>query len=218
MQNVVDAVRKHTDLVPEIALVLGSGLGDLAEAAEDAVTIPTTDLPGYPASTVAGHQGRLVFGRLEGRAVVFVQGRVHLYEGHATAATVFPVRLVHALGARRLLVTNAAGGINASFKPGTLMFITDHINLSFQNPLVGPDPGDGPRFPDMTEAYSKRVRDLALVAAGRERIDLHEGVYAAVLGPSYETPAEIRFLRTAGADLVGMPTVVPATTGDANAR
>ena len=207
LQLALDAVRARTDLVPETALVLGSGLGALADAADDALTISTTDLPGYPRSTVAGHAGRLVFGRLEGRPVLFVQGRVHAYEGHALADVTLPVRLAHALGVRRLLVTNAAGGINPSFQPGTLMFIDDHVNVAFHSPLAGPELYGGPRFQDQSAPYDRAWLDAAEQLALREGIRTRRGVYAWVAGPSYETPAEIRMLRLFGADAVGMSTV-----------
>ena len=209
----VRAVREHTDLEPELALVLGSGLGSLAEAAEDAVVVQAADIPGYPQSTVAGHRGRLVFGRLGERPVVFVQGRVHAYEGHAIRAVTFPIRLVHALGARRLLLTNAAGGIHWHFRPGLLMFIEDHINLAFLSPLAGPDTGDGPRFPDMSAPYDPEWLDRAQALALEAGIATQRGTYLWTLGPSYETPAEIRFYRHIGADAVGMSTVPEAIEG-----
>ena len=192
---------------PEVALVLGSGLGDLAEAAEDAVAVAAHTLPGYPASTVAGHQGRLVFGRLEGRGVVFVQGRLHLYEGHPMRAVTFPIRLVHALGARSVLVTNAAGGINPLFRPGTIMFITDHLNLSFASPLAGPNRDGGPRFPDMSAPYDPAWLERAERVALQLGIDTRRGTYLWTHGPSYETKAEIRAFARLGADAVGMSTV-----------
>lgn len=208
--DVKRAVRVLTERgvpTPELALVLGSGLGDLAEAAQDAVVVSAAEVPGYPQSTVSGHHGRLVFGRLGGRTVVFVQGRVHLYEGHPVRAVTFPVRLVHALGAERLLLTNAAGGINRQFEPGTLMFIEDHINFAFSSPLSGPNVDDGPRFPDMSAPY-----DLDWLAAARQvaldhGIATQQGVYLWTRGPSYETPAEIRVFQHLGADAVGMSTV-----------
>lgn len=203
----VAAVRLQTDLVPDMALVLGSGLGALADVAEDAVVIPTPEIPGYPRSTVPGHAGRLVFGRLEGRAVVFVQGRVHLYEGHDHRAVAFPIRLAHALGVQRLLVTNAAGGINPHFAPGTLMFITDHINFAFANPLAGPHDGAGPRFPDMSAPYDPDWLDRAERVALDAGLATRRGVYAWVSGPSYETKAEVQALGRMGADAVGMSTV-----------
>ncbi|MFN3596583.1 MAG: purine-nucleoside phosphorylase [Rubricoccaceae bacterium] len=201
------AVRARTDLVPALALVLGSGLGALADEVENAVAIPTADVPHYPRSTVQGHAGRLVLGHLAGRPVLVVQGRVHLYEGHDARAVTFPVRLAHALGARGLVLTNAAGGIDPSFTPGTLMLITDHINLAWANPLAGPVGEGQPRFPDVSEAYSAAWRAQAKAIALRLRIPFREGVYIWTAGPSYETPAEIQFFRRIGADAVGMSTV-----------
>ncbi|HEX8386781.1 MAG TPA: purine-nucleoside phosphorylase [Rubricoccaceae bacterium] len=201
------AIRRHTDLVPDLALVLGSGLGALADEVEEAVVVPTSEVPGYPVSTVAGHAGRLVFGRLAGRPVVVVQGRVHVYEGYGPRAVGFPVRLAHALGARGLVLTNAAGGINPAFGPGTLMLITDHLNLTSVSPLTGPvGPGET-RFPDLSDPYARAWRDRALAAAARLQVPLREGVYAFTTGPSYETPAEIRYFARAGGDAVGMSTV-----------
>ena len=207
VQDAVRVIRRQEARVPEVALVLGSGLGSLADLADDPLVIPTPDLPGYPHSTVSGHRGRLVFGRLEGRDVVVVQGRVHFYEGHDIRAVTFPIRLVHALGARRLLVTNAAGGINPGFAPGTLMFITDHINLAFANPLVGPNVDGGPRFPDMSAPYDPDWLDQAERVALRHGIATRRGVYVWTQGPSYETKAEIKLFARLGADVVGMSTV-----------
>jgi purine-nucleoside phosphorylase len=207
VQAALRVIRACETRVPALALVLGSGLGDLAHAAEEAQAIPAQDLPGYPASTVAGHQGRLVFGRMEGQEVVFLQGRVHRYEGHPIRAVTFPIRLLHALGIRRLLVTNAAGGINRSFVPGTLMFITDHINFSFANPLSGPNEDGGPRFPDMSAPYDPAWRDQAEQVARTLGIAIRRGVYLGVQGPSYETKAEVRAFERLGADAVGMSTV-----------
>lgn len=207
VQDAARAVRDRDARVPEMALVLGSGLGSLADLVEDPTLIATHDLKGYPRSTVAGHNGRLVIGQLEGRDVVFVQGRVHLYEGHPVAAVAFPVRLVHALGVRKLLVTNAAGGINPAFTPGTLMFITDHINAAFANPLVGPNMDGGPRFPDMSAPYDPDWLDRAEHLALQQGIATRRGVYLWTLGPSYETKAEIKYFARLGADVVGMSTV-----------
>ena len=192
---------------PEIALILGSGLGSLAEAVENGVTIPTSDLAGYPISTTPGHQGRLVFGSLEGKNIVVVQGRVHVYEGYDAREAAFPVRLVHALGARKLLVTNAAGGINKSFTPGTLMFITDHINLAFESPLEGSNTDGGPRFTDLSNAYDANWIDQAERLALDAGVATRRGVYLWTMGPSYETKAEINYYRMIGADAVGMSTV-----------
>ena len=207
VSDALAAIRRHTDLVPDLALVLGSGLGALADEVEDAVVVPTAEVPGYPVSTGAGHAGRLVFGRLAGRPVVVVQGRVHVYEGYGPRAVGFPVRLAHALGARGLVLTNAAGGINPAYGPGTLMLITDHLNLTSVSPLTGPvGPGET-RFPDLSDPYLATWRASALAAAARLRIPLREGVYAFTTGPSYETPAEIRYFARAGGDAVGMSTV-----------
>ena len=206
----VDAVRARSALVPELALVLGSGLGALADEVEDATVLPTSDVPGYPASTVQGHAGRLVLGTLAGRPVLVVQGRVHLYEGHAPRTLGFPVRLAHALGARGLVLTNAAGGIRRDFAPGTLMLISDHINLAGANPLIGP-PGPGEaRFPDLSNPYDESWRASARNIALTHGISYREGVYLWTAGPSYETPAEIRFFERIGADAVGMSTVPEA--------
>ena len=204
------AVRARTDLEPELALVLGSGLGELADDVQDATTISTADVPYYPASTVPGHAGRLVFGTLSDRPVLVIQGRVHFYEGHSARALGFPVRLAKALGARGLVLTNAAGGVNPDFGPGTLMLITDHLNLSFANPLAGPvGEGEG-RFPDLSNPYDKGWREQAGNIALTNRIAYREGVYVWTGGPSYETPAEIRYFARAGADAVGMSTVPEA--------
>lgn len=203
------AVRGKSSFKPDLALVLGSGLGALADDVLDAVAIPYGEIPDFPVSTAPGHAGRLILGTLAGRAVAVMSGRVHLYEGYTAQQVAFPIRLLSALGAEALLVTNAAGGINTAFRPGTLMLITDHINLTGQNPLTGPnDRRLGVRFPDMTEAYSPRLQALAREAAQVEGIDLAEGVYLGLRGPSYETPAEIRMARGLGADAVGMSTVM----------
>ena len=207
VQEALAVIREQETRTPRLALVLGSGLGALADTAEDAYAIETTSLPGYPHSTVAGHKGRLVFGRLEGTDVVFIQGRVHLYEGHPVRGVTFPIRLVHALGARRILVTNAAGGINGLFHPGMLMFITDHINFAFANPLQGPNVDGGPRFPDMSAPYDPAWTDAAEAVALKLGIGPQRGVYLWTLGPSYETKAEIQVFRRLGADAVGMSTV-----------
>ena len=191
-----------------IAIVLGSGLGDFADEVADPVKISFTDIPHFSRSTAVGHAGQLVLGKIAGCPVVVMQGRVHLYEGYPASRVAFPIRVFARLGARAAILTNAAGGINLDYGPGSLVVIKDHINLQGQNPLVGPeDPRLGLRFIDMTEAYSRSYRRLALAAAKRIGIAVPEGVYAGLLGPSYETPAEIRFLRAIGADLVGMSTV-----------
>jgi purine-nucleoside phosphorylase len=191
-----------------VVIVLGSGLGGFADEMTDAVRISYNDIPHFARSTAVGHAGQLVLGNIGAWPVVVMQGRVHLYEGYPVHSVVFPMRVFSRMGVRAAILTNAAGGINLEYGQGRLVVIKDHINLQGQNPLVGPeDPNLGLRFIDMTEAYSKSYRQIALEAGKRLGIPLAEGVYAAVLGPSYETPAEIRFLRTIGADLVGMSTV-----------
>src|SRR5215472_4496436 len=201
-------VSTKTTLRPAIAIVLGSGLGDFADDVADPVKIGFTDIPHFSHSTAVGHAGQLVVGKIAGRPVVVMQGRVHLYEGYPASRVAFPIRVFARLGTRAAILTNAAGGINLDYGQGSLVVIKDHINLQGQNPLVGAeDPRLGLRFIDMTEAYSRTYRGLALAAAKRIGIAVPEGVYAGLLGPSYETPAEIRFLRAIGADLVGMSTV-----------
>jgi purine-nucleoside phosphorylase len=205
------ALRPRLRNTPEIAVVLGSGLGAFADTFADAQSIPYTDLPGMPESRVPGHAGRLVFGRVGERQVVAMQGRVHLYEGHDARAVVFGVRLMRLLGAHTLLLSNAAGGIRHDLRAGDLMLIEDHLNLTGHNCLRGAnDPTLGPRFPDMSEIYARDLQEHALACAERCGVTLQSGVYAGVLGPSYETPAEVRMLRTLGADAVGMSTVLEA--------
>jgi len=205
------AVRSRCGSLPQTAIVLGSGLGDFADALTDAVSIPYEDLPHWPASKVVGHAGRLVVGAVAGKRVAALAGRAHVYEGHGLEKVVFAARVMGRLGVRQIILTNAAGGINTGFSQGALMIIDDHINLMGANPLVGPnDERLGPRFPDMTEVYSTRLRSLADTAAKVRGIEVTHGVYAALHGPSYETPAEIRYLRTIGADAVGMSTVPEA--------
>ena len=195
----------------DVAVVLGSGLGDFTRSLRDAVTIPYADIPQWPLSAVVGHAGKLVVGALAGKRVAALSGRAHFYEGHSMSVVTFATRVIGLLGIKTLLLTNAAGGINLNFTPGTLMVIDDHINLMGTNPLVGSnDDRFGPRFPDMTEAYSKRLRQVADDAAASRGVAIAHGVYVALHGPSYETPAEIRYLRTIGADAVGMSTVPEA--------
>lgn len=204
-------VRERIPVAPEIAIVLGSGLGDFASHVGDAIVMPYESIPGWPPARVIGHAGKLVVGTVRGKAVAVLSGRAHFYEGHPMANVVFATRVVAALGVKTLLLTNAAGGINTSFSQGALMVIDDHINLVGTNPLVGPnDERFGPRFPDMTEVYSKRLRALADRAAERNGLPLAHGIYVGLHGPSYETPAEIRYLRAIGADAVGMSTVAEA--------
>lgn len=195
-------------LAPRVGLILGSGLGGYAGGLADAVTIDYRDIPGFAASGVHGHQGKLILGTRHGVPCVAMAGRVHVYEGHSAAAAAFPARVLIALGARTLIITNAAGGINPDWPPGTLMLIRDHIDLLRDHPLRGPnDDRVGPRFPDMTTAYAPALRELAREVAARAGIELREGVYVAMPGPTYETPAEVRMLRTMGADATGMSTV-----------
>ena len=201
-------VREKTDLVPEFGLVLGSGLGFLAEQVEKAVVIEYADMPGFPVSTVEGHASRLVLGELSGRSVAIMQGRFHYYEGYPMERLVLGVRLMAQLGVKAMLVTNAAGGIRQGMKPGELMFIEDHINFMGDNPLIGANPKElGTRFPDMSDAYSKDLREQAKSIAADLGIPVSQGVYAAFTGPSYETPAEICLLGKLGADAVGMSTI-----------
>jgi purine-nucleoside phosphorylase len=203
------AVRERTNLVPELGIVLGSGLGGLADELRDVVAIPFAYMPGWPAATAPGHAGRLLLGTLEDRPVVLLQGRFHLYEGNDPGLVVQPVLLFKRLGAGAVLLTNAAGGLDPSFGPGTLMLIRDHINLTGRNPLIGPNADPiGPRFPDMTEAWSPRLRWKLLAAASAEQLDVAEGVYVGLTGPTYETPAEVRMLAGLGGDAVGMSTVL----------
>ncbi|AUO08335.1 purine nucleoside phosphorylase [Paenibacillus jamilae] len=208
IQEAADYIRAKSGITPEIGLILGSGLGILADLIQDGVSIPYQDIPHFPVSTVEGHEGELLLGTIEGRAVVMMKGRFHMYEGYGPQLTAFPVRVMKQLGIQSLLVTNAAGGVNTSYKAGDLMVISDHLNLTGQNPLIGPnDAALGVRFPDMSEAYSRRLREIAKQTATQQGFSLQEGVYAGLLGPNYETPAEIVMLRTLGADAVGMSTV-----------
>jgi purine-nucleoside phosphorylase len=201
-------ILSKTKLRPRIALVLGSGLGAFADELTEATRIPYEKIPGFPRSTAMGHAGRLVIGKAENVAVAAMQGRVHFYEGYSAQQVVFPMRVFGRMGIRSAILTNAAGGINLEFKQGALVVIRDHINLQGTNPLIGPnDERLGPRFPDMTTAYWQPYRESALAESKSLGIEVSEGVYAALSGPSYETPAEIRYLRTIGADLVGMSTV-----------
>lgn len=192
----------------EFGLILGSGLGELADEIENPIKIAYEDIPHFPVSTVVGHAGQLVYGELSGRKVLAMQGRFHYYEGYSMQTVVFPVRVMHALGAESMIVTNAAGGVNESFTPGNLMLITDHINFTGNHPLIGTnDENLGPRFPDMSNAYTKAYGEVAKSVASKLAIPLQQGVYMGFSGPTYETPAEIRFARVIGADAVGMSTV-----------
>jgi purine-nucleoside phosphorylase len=204
----LDYLRSKIAAPPEIAVVLGSGLGAFADELAGGITLPYAEIPDWPRSTAVGHAGRLVSGSLEGVGVAVMSGRAHLYEGYSPAEVTFGVRMLGQLGVKTIVFTNAAGGINVRYQQGALVLISDHINLQGVNPLVGPnDDALGPRFPDMSDAYSAACRAIAREVAAGLGIPLEEGVYAAMLGPSYETPAEIRFLRAIGADLVGMSTV-----------
>ncbi|MBI4513877.1 MAG: purine-nucleoside phosphorylase [Gemmatimonadetes bacterium] len=204
----VEVIRRRTDLRPDIAVILGTGLGGLAQEIAAEVSIPYEEIPHFPLSTVESHTGRLILGRLEGKPVVAMQGRFHRYEGYSLQQVTFPARVLRALGARTLIVSNACGGMNPLWEIGDLMLIADHINLMGDNPLIGPNDEElGPRFPDMSQLYDLGLQKLALEAAQDLRITLRRGVYVAVPGPSLETRAEYRFLRLIGADVVGMSTV-----------
>jgi purine-nucleoside phosphorylase len=203
------AVRGRSDLVPRVGIVLGSGLGGLADDMEDAIAIPFGELPGWPAATAPGHVGRLLLGHLGGTPVVMLQGRFHVYEGNDPGLVVQPVLLYRRLGAEIVVLTNAAGGVDPAFGPGTLMVIRDHLNLTGRTPLLGPNADSiGARFQDLTEAWSPRLRSALRAAGEAEGVALTEGVYAGLLGPQYETPTEVRMLRMLGADAVGMSTVL----------
>jgi purine-nucleoside phosphorylase len=207
-QTAAAHIQKHYVTVPRIGIILGSGLGGFASQVKDAVAIPYAEIPGFPQSTVAGHSGKLVLGNLRGIPVAVMQGRVHAYEGYPMDAVTFPMRVLGTLGVKELIVTNAAGGVNTRYAQGSLVCISDHINLTGTNAALGPnEPRWGERFFDMSTAYSPRLRKLAVAEAALQGFMLPEGVYLAVLGPSYETAAEIRAFRTLGADLVGMSTV-----------
>lgn len=208
LERATTAIRERTDVVPDAAIILGTGLSGLAAHIEPEVVIPYEEIPSFPISTVESHAGRLLVGRLEGKRVVAMQGRFHRYEGYSLKEVTFPVRVLKALGADTLIVSNACGGMNPLWAPGDLMLIADHIDFLDDNPLVGPNVDElGPRFPDMLNAYDPELRRAARDEALRLGIVLHEGVYVAVTGPNLETPAEYRMLRTMGADVVGMSTV-----------
>lgn len=206
-----ERVRSASPTIPDVAIVLGSGLGSFASSLGSSVSIPYGDIPNWPGSNVVGHEGRLVIGEIAGRRVAALSGRAHFYEGHDLRTVTFATRVLGVLGVKTLVLTNAAGGINTGFAPGDLMVIDDHINLLCSNPLIGPnDERFGVRFPDLTHVYSRRLRRLADDTAAAQGIALRHGVYAACHGPSYETPAEVRYLRLIGADAVGMSTVPEA--------
>jgi purine-nucleoside phosphorylase len=211
VEEAAAAVRAACGPAPQIAIVLGSGLGDFADTVRDSIAVPYSALPRWPASNVVGHAGRLIVGTVAGKRVAALSGRVHLYEGHNLNTVAFATRVMGCLGVKQMILTNAAGGINTGFSQGALMIIDDHINMLGSNPLVGPnDERFGQRFPDMSEVYSRRLRGIADDSARARGIAVTHGVYVAVHGPSYETPAEIRFFRTIGADAVGMSTVPEA--------
>ncbi|HSL42043.1 MAG TPA: purine-nucleoside phosphorylase [Anaerolineales bacterium] len=211
IDQAADAIRKQISSQPRVGLILGSGLNSLADSVKDPTTIPYGELPNWPVSTVHGHAGRLVIGKLEGQPVFVMQGRVHFYEGYSMSQVTLPVRVMIRLGLEMMFVTNAAGGVNPEFVPGDVMLITDHLNLvgmTGANPLMGPNIEElGPRFPDMSQPYDRKLMPIARQVASEENILLREGVYCALSGPSFEGPADLRFLRLAGADAVGMSTV-----------
>jgi purine-nucleoside phosphorylase len=211
VETAATRLRERLTVMPEIAVVLGSGLGAFADGLSEALVVPYGEIPHWPSAAIEGHAGKLVAGRSANRHVLALSGRVHLYEGHDASTVTFPIRVLGRLGVKVVVLTNAAGGINAGFAPGALMIIDDHINMLGVNPLTGPnEPRWGTRFPDMSEVYSARLRRAADQAAVTRRVHIEHGVYLAVMGPSYETPAEIRAFRALGADAVGMSTVPEA--------
>jgi purine-nucleoside phosphorylase len=214
-KEIIGGIRKRTKYQPRIAIILGSGLGDLADSLQEPDSIPFTDLPYWPASTVQGHAGRLVFGMLEGSPVMVMQGRIHFYEGYSIQQVTLPIRVMQYLGVEILIVTNAAGAVHPDYFPGDVMLINDHINLVGMvgfNPLIGPNIDElGPRFPDMSQAYDRQLLSVARNAASELNMLVREGVYVGLSGPSFEGPADLRFLRAAGADAVGMSTVSEVT-------
>ncbi|MEW6083094.1 MAG: purine-nucleoside phosphorylase [Chloroflexota bacterium] len=211
IDKAAEAVRTRTSYRPRVGMILGSGLNSLADSVQQADVIPFGDIPNWPVSTVHGHAGRLVIGELEGRSVMVMQGRIHFYEGYSISQITLPVRVMIRLGLEMMIVTNAAGGVNPDFSPGDVMLITDNLNLlgmAGANPLMGPNIDElGPRFPDMSQAYDPKLMALARQAASENQIPLREGVYCGLSGPSFESPADLRFLRLAGTDAVGMSTV-----------
>lgn len=211
MKDTLDYIETYTDgFKPEIGIILGSGLGDIADTYQE-YAIPYSKIPGFAKSTIAGHKGQLVFAQINGKNIVMMQGRNHYYEGHSMQEITYPIKVMKKLGVNTLIITNAAGAINKSFKPGDLMAITDHINLMGSNPLIGPnDPEFGTRFPDMSEIYNKQLIKIVDAVARALKIDIKHGVYVASSGPSYETPAEIKMARYMGADAAGMSTVPEA--------
>lgn len=208
MKKTVEFIKALSSISPEIGIVLGSGLGNFADQLEGVTSIAYSDIPGFPVSTVEGHSGELIFGKIMGKDVVCMKGRIHYYEGFSMDEVTFPIKVMCELGIKSLIITNAAGGVNEDFHPGDLMLITDHINFAGINPLIGPNKEeDGPRFPDLSFAYNRDLLDMARSKANELNINVREGVYMYFTGPSYETPAEIRMARTMGADAVGMSTV-----------
>ena len=211
LEKCLNSLKAKVDFKPEVAVVLGSGLGDYADRVEKVATVEYTEIEGFPVSTVAGHKGRFVFGYVKDVPVVVMQGRVHYYEGYPITDVVLPIRLMGLLGAKKLILTNAAGGCNLDFKPGDLMMITDHIASFVPSPLIGPNLEElGTRFPDMSEVYSKRIQGIIEESAAKCNIDLKKGVYVQFTGPAYETPAEVRLARILGGDAVGMSTACEA--------
>ncbi len=208
LEEAVKFIKSKTNYQPEIGMVLGSGLGSIADDIEEAVRIPYSQIPNFPVSNVSGHAGNLVIGKLQGKVVFALQGRVHFYEGHSMKYITFPIRVMLSLGIKKLLVTNACGGVNETYTPGTLMVIKDHISLMGASPLTGENYDKfGPRFPDVSYCYTKKYREIALAAQKEITTPMREGVYCAFMGPAYETPAEVKFARIIGADAVGMSTV-----------
>jgi purine-nucleoside phosphorylase len=208
VQEALEFIQSRSKIQPRIGLILGSGLGSIAERVTESVTIPYSQIPHFHAPSVEGHAGQLILGKMAGVPIVLLQGRFHFYEGHSMSEVVFPTRVIARLGIQVLLLTNAAGGVNTRYRAGDLMFIEDHINLMGDNPLMGPNLSEyGPRFPDLTEAYDKKLMEVMKKTAAELAIPVQTGVYAGLRGPTYETPAEVRMLRTLGADAVGMSTV-----------
>ena len=204
----VEFITKQIKAMPQAGIILGTGLGGLGQEIDDKIEIPYGDIPNFPVSTVEGHKGQLIFGKLGGKQVVAMQGRFHFYEGYTMAELTFPIRVMKSLGIKILIVSNASGGLNPGFEVGDIMFITDHINLMGDNPLIGKNYAElGPRFPDMSEPYDRKILDHAANIASKEGIPFKTGVYVAVTGPTFETPAEYRYLHTIGGDAVGMSTV-----------
>ncbi|NMW84773.1 purine-nucleoside phosphorylase [Peptoniphilus sp. AGMB00490] len=211
MDNSIKYIKERISLEPEIGIVLGSGLGDFADSIENKIEIPYKDIPGFPVSTVKGHDGKLIFGKIKSKNVCVMKGRIHFYEGYEISDVVYPIKVLADLGIKTLILTNAAGGVNMDFKPADLMIITDHINLMGKNPLIGPnDDAIGPRFPDMTDLYTPELVNIAENSAKKLGINIRKGVYMYFTGPTYETAAEVKMARTLGADAVGMSTVPEA--------